>query len=325
MTIIDVKNLTKVYKYHEKEPGFVGSIKSLINRKYEYNNAVNNISLKINKGEFVGLIGLNGAGKTTTLKMLSGLLTPTSGTATVWREIPWERSLKYRNKISMVMGNKIQLIWDLPPMDYFGLIKDIYNISTNDFNNRVNKLSELLDVTELLKIQTRKLSLGERMKMELIGATLHNPEIMFMDEPTIGLDIFAQKNIRSFLREYNKTYQATILLTSHYLEDIKELCDRLIILHQGNIIYDGKTIDIINAFSRYKYIKMKLKSSVTNGELELFGEITNQEDLEVTLRIDRERVSQTVANILEKFLVEDLNVEELSMEDIIAKVYSKEE
>ncbi|CAQ84878.1 MULTISPECIES: ABC transporter ATP-binding protein [Photorhabdus] len=321
MTIIDVKNLTKVYKYHEKEPGFVGSIKSLINRKYEYNNAVNNISLKINKGEFVGLIGLNGAGKTTTLKMLSG----TSGTATVWQEIPWERSLKYRNKISMVMGNKIQLIWDLPPMDYFGLIKDIYNISTNDFNNRVNKLSELLNVTELLKIQTRKLSLGERMKMELIGATLHNPEIMFMDEPTIGLDIFAQKNIRSFLREYNKTYQATILLTSHYLEDIKELCDRLIILHQGNIIYDGKTIDIINAFSRYKYIKMKLKSGVANGELELFGEITNQEDLEVTLRIDRERVSQTVANILEKFLVEDLNVEELSMEDIIAKVYSKEE
>ncbi|PQQ35890.1 ABC transporter ATP-binding protein [Photorhabdus laumondii] len=325
MPIIDVKNLTKVYKYHEKEPGFIGSIKSLINRKYEYNNAVNNISLKINKGEFVGLIGLNGAGKTTTLKMLSGLLTPTSGTATVWREIPWERSLKYRNRISMVMGNKIQLIWDLPPMDYFGLLKDIYNISKNDFNNRVNKLSELLDVTDLLKVQTRKLSLGERMKMELIGATLHNPEILFMDEPTIGLDIFAQKNIRAFLREYNKTYQATILLTSHYLEDIKELCDRLIILHQGVIIYDGKTIDIINSFSRYKYIKMKLKNAVTNGELELFGEITNQDDLEVTLRIDRERVPQTVANILEKFLVEDLNVEELSMEDIISKVYSKDE
>ncbi|NHB60907.1 ABC transporter ATP-binding protein [Photorhabdus sp. RW14-46] len=325
MQIIDVKNLTKVYKYHEKEPGFMGSIKSLINRKYEYNSAVNNISLKINKGEFVGVIGLNGAGKTTTLKMLSGLLTPTSGTAIVWEEVPWERSLRYRNKISMVMGNKIQLIWDLPPMDYFGLLKDIYNISKNDFNNRVNKLSELLDVTDLLKVQTRKLSLGERMKMELIGATLHNPEILFMDEPTIGLDIFAQKNIRAFLREYNKTYQATILLTSHYLEDIKELCDRLIILHQGVIIYDGKTIDIINSFSRYKYIKMKLKNAVTNGELELFGEITNQDDLEVTLRIDRERVPQTVANILEKFLVEDLNVEELSMEDIISKVYSKDE
>ncbi|WP_448512457.1 ATP-binding cassette domain-containing protein [Photorhabdus laumondii] len=198
-------------------------------------------------------------------------------------------------------------------------------MSKNDFNNRVNKLSELLDVTDLLKVQTRKLSLGERMKMELIGATLHNPEILFMDEPTIGLDIFAQKNIRAFLREYNKTYQATILLTSHYLEDIKELCDRLIILHQGVIIYDGKTIDIINSFSRYKYIKMKLKNAVTNGELELFGEITNQDDLEVTLRIDRERVPQTVANILEKFLVEDLNVEELSMEDIISKVYSKDE
>lgn len=324
MSIIDVENLTKVYKYHEKEPGFLGSIKSLVNRKYEYNSAVNKISLKINQGEFVGIIGLNGAGKTTTLKMLSGLLTPTSGTATVLNEKPWERSIQYRNQISLIMGNKVQLIWDLPPMDYFSLNKDIYNIPTDKFNERINKLATLLNVTELLKVQTRKLSLGERMKMELIGATLHNPQILFMDEPTIGLDIFAQKNIRSFLKEYNKTNKATILLTSHYLEDIKELCDRLIILHQGSIIYDGKTVDIINAFSSYKYIKIKLKNIVPIEEINIFGEITNQEDLEITLRINREKVSQTVAMILEKFSVEDINVEDLSMEDIISKVYLTE-
>ncbi|WP_244170926.1 ABC transporter ATP-binding protein [Xenorhabdus miraniensis] len=321
--MIDVKNLTKIYKYHEKEPGFIGSIKSLVNRKYEFNNAVDNISFKVNKGEFVGLIGLNGAGKTTTLKMLSGLLTPTSGTISVLGEIPWKRSLTYCNKISMVMGNKVQLIWDLPPMDYYGLIKDIYNIPTKDFNSRINELSGLLEVKDLLRIQTRKLSLGERMKMELIGATLHNPEVLFMDEPTIGLDIFAQKNIRSFLKKYNKKYQSTIFLTSHYLEDIKELCDRLIIIHHGMIIYDGKTIDIVNKFSDYKYIKMKLKNTIIRKEFEYFGEITNQDNLDITLKVKRKEIPKIVSALLEKFLIEDLIVEELSMDDIISKVYSE--
>ncbi|MBC8953948.1 ATP-binding cassette domain-containing protein [Xenorhabdus sp. PB62.4] len=319
--MIDVKDLTKIYKYHEKEPGFIGSIKSLVNRKYKLNNAIDNISFKVNEGEFVGLIGLNGAGKTTTLKMLSGLLTPTRGTISVLEEIPWKRSLAYCNKISMLMGNKVQLIWDLPPMDYFRLIKDIYNIPMVDFKNRINELSELLEVKDLLKIQTRKLSLGERMKMELIGATLHNPKVLFMDEPTIGLDIFAQKNIRDFLKKYNKKYQSTIFLTSHYLEDIKELCDRLIILHHGMIIYDGKTIDIINKFSDYKYITMKLKNTILRKEFELFGEITRQDNLDITLKVNRNKIPKTVSALLGKFVIEDLIVEELSMEDIISQIY----
>jgi len=230
---------------HQKEPGLRGSFKSLFNRKYYDVKAVDGVSLNIEEGELIGFIGPNGAGKTTTLKVLSGLLYPTSGAVSVLGYTPWERKPEFQKQFSLVMGQKNQLWWDLPAMESFILNKEIYEVPDIQYKKTLDELVELLDVKDFLKIQVRKLSLGQRMKMELIAALIHSPKILFLDEPTIGLDVVMQKKMRDFIKEYNKKYNATIILTSHYMDDVKELCNRVVIIDKGRILFDGALDEII--------------------------------------------------------------------------------
>ena len=250
MAIIEIKNLTKSFKIYKKEPGLKGALQSLFSRKYENKVAVNDVSFSIEEGELIGFIGPNGAGKTTTLKMLSGLLYPSAGTVSVLGSKPFDRKKDFLKQISLVMGQKNQLWWDLPPMDTFLLNKEIYEISDIDFKSRVEELSELLDVKEIMHVQVRKLSLGQRMKCELMAALLHRPKILFLDEPTIGLDVVVQQRVRHFIKDYNQKYKATILLTSHYMQDVKALCSRVIVINHGAIIYDGVLDDLLTKFGK---------------------------------------------------------------------------
>src|SRR3989344_1766063 len=246
--IISVSHLKRYYQTYKKEPGFLGSLRSLVHSKYETVKAVDDVSFTVDAGELVGFIGPNGAGKTTTLKCLSGLLFPTSGVVRVLGYTPFERNHQYLKQISLVMGQKNQLWWDLPAQETFLLNKEIYEIPDDQYNKTLHELVELLDVESLLKVQVRKLSLGERMKMELIAALIHSPKVLFLDEPTIGLDVVMQKKMRDFINEYNSRRKATILLTSHYMDDVKELCDRVIIIDHGKLLFDGALDDIIKKF-----------------------------------------------------------------------------
>ncbi|MBP6883269.1 MAG: ABC transporter ATP-binding protein [Microgenomates group bacterium] len=250
MPIIDVKNLSKSFKIYKKEPGLSGALKSLFSRKYEDKMAVNDVSFTIEEGELIGFIGPNGAGKTTTLKMLSGLLYPSSGSVSVLDQTPFDRKKDFLKQISLVMGQKNQLWWDLPAMDTFLLNKEIYEISDTDFKERVEELSELLDVKEIMHVQVRKLSLGQRMKCELMAALLHRPKILFLDEPTIGLDVVVQEKLRDFIKDYNLKYKATILLTSHYMRDVKHLCKRVVVINYGEIIYDGDLDRLMTEYAK---------------------------------------------------------------------------
>lgn len=302
--IISVKNLKKYYKIHQKEPGFLGSIKSFINRKYYDVKAVDGISFEIEEGELVGFIGPNGAGKTTTLKVLSGLLYPTSGIVRVLGFEPFKRQAQFQKQFSLIMGQRNQLWWDLPPMESFILNKEIYEIPNTDFKRVVNDLSYLLDVKDILNVQVRKLSLGQRMKCELIAALLHSPKILFLDEPTIGLDVVAQKNMRDFIKTYNKKFGATIILTSHYMGDVKELCKRIIIINDGKILYDGSLDDIIEKFSTHKVIEIDFY----NG-------------MHQSLRVPRDEVAKEAYKLLSKRNVLDLTIEDPPIEDVIRKFF----
>lgn len=325
---IEVQNISKIYRIHRKDEGFVGSVKSLFHRKYEEKIAVNDLSFSIEEGAFVGFIGPNGAGKTTTLKMLAGILTPSSGKATVCGNVPYERNKKHRSQISMVMGNRSQLVWDLPPLESFRLYQAMYRIPPHHFNKDLKYLSELLGVEDLLKVQTRKLSLGERMKMELIGSLLHRPRVLFLDEPTIGLDLFAQRSIRQFLKNYNKKYEATILLTSHYLEDIEELCDRLIVIDQGKSLYDGLTKQIVKQLSSHKYITFSFKdeSSVAMDQTDYFARIDPKDitkiDSKIVIRVERKDAPRIASEILALYPIEDLTIEDLTIDEIIENLYT---
>ncbi|MFH1896133.1 MAG: ABC transporter ATP-binding protein, partial [bacterium] len=252
--VIQVSKLKKYYKIHKKEPGLKGSVESLFKRKYETVKAVNDVSFTIRQGELVGFIGPNGAGKTTTLKVLSGLLYPDGGVTRVLGYDPYKRQKEFQKQFSLVMGQKNQLWWDLPAYESFVLNKEIYEVSDADFKKRLDELVKLLDVKDVLKVQVRKLSLGQRMKCELIAALLHAPKVLFLDEPTIGLDVVAQKNMREFIREYNQRYQATIILTSHYMGDVKELCQRVVIIDKGGLGFDGQLADVINKYADHKVL-----------------------------------------------------------------------
>src|SRR3989344_6277517 len=254
MPVIQVQNLKKYYKVHQKEPGLSGSLKSLFSRKYYDAKAVDGVSFEIGEGELVGFIGPNGAGKTTTLKVLSGLLYPTGGEVAVLGYTPWDRKPEFQKQFSLVMGQKNQLWWDLPPMETFILNKEIYEVPDLQYRKTLDTLVELLDVKDILKIQVRKLSLGQRMKCELIAALLHNPKVLFLDEPTIGLDVVMQKAMRDFIKEYNRKFKSTIILTSHYMDDVKELCERVIIIDHGHILYDGALSKVIDTYARSKII-----------------------------------------------------------------------
>lgn len=322
MPIIHVKNLVKEYSVYKKEPGILGSLKSLVARKYENMRAVDDISFDIEEGELIGFIGPNGAGKTTTLKCLSGLLYPTSGEVNVLGFTPFDRKTKFLKQIALVMGQKNQLWWDLPAMDSFALSKEIYEIPQKQFTETVHDLSHLLDIEEQLKVQVRKLSLGQRMKMELIAALLHNPKVLFLDEPTIGLDVVMQQNLREFVKEYNRKYKATILLTSHYMGDVEALCKRIIIINDGKILYDGLLSDLIKKHAPYKLVSVVLTNMVNPKDLEGLGEIKKFKYPELVLSVPMSDASEITAKLLKKLPIEDVTIENPDIEDIIRDVFS---
>lgn len=322
MATISVDHLSKFYSVHRKDPGFVGSIRSLFTRKYETVKAVQDINFSIDEGEVIGFIGPNGAGKTTTLKCLSGLLYPTEGKVKVLGYTPFERKHAFLKQISLVMGQKNQLWWDLPAMDTFLLNKEIYEIPDKRFKSVVDDLSHRLEVTDFLHVPVRKLSLGQRMKMELIAALIHSPKVLFLDEPTIGLDVIMQKKIREFLHEYNHTYKATILLTSHYMGDVEALCKRVIIINYGQILYDGLLSDLIKKYAPYKYISVVFNDYVDPKKLESFGETKSFAFPEWTVRVGSNRTNEVAAKILENFNVEDVVIEDPEIEDVIGDVFS---
>lgn len=321
MPIISVKHLKKYYKVYKKEPGLWGSIKSLWHREYQEVKAVDDVSFDIEEGEIVGFIGQNGAGKTTTLKVLSGLLYPTDGEISVLGYNPWERKTEFQKQFALVMGQKNQLWWDLPAMESFLLNKAIYEVPDAQFKKTLNKLVDLLDVKEVLNVQVRKLSLGQRMKCELIAALLHSPKVLFLDEPTIGLDVVMQKVLRDFIRDYNKEFGATIILTSHYMDDVKELCKRAIIIDHGHKIFDGKLQDIIDTYARNKIVSVILSDKVSKEKLEKFGEIKSYDYPQATLLVPRKQAAQIAGKMIAELPIEDVNIEEPPIEAIIREVF----
>ncbi|HYD35301.1 MAG TPA: ABC transporter ATP-binding protein [Vitreimonas sp.] len=319
--VISVQNLSKYFKVYKKEPGLWGSIKSLWHREYEEVKAVDDVSFSIEQGEIVGFIGQNGAGKTTTLKVLSGLLYPTHGQVSVLGYNPWDRKPEFQKQFALVMGQKNQLWWDLPALETFLLNKAIYEIPDAQYNKTLNKLVELLEVQDILKVQVRKLSLGQRMKCELIAALLHNPKVLFLDEPTIGLDVVMQKVLRDFIKEYNKEFKSTIILTSHYMEDVKELCERAIIIDHGHKIFDGALQDIIDKYARNKILSLVLSGKVSEKELKKYGELKDFDHPKVTLLVPRTKAAQVAGKILSTLPVQDVNIEEPPIEAIIREVF----
>jgi len=322
VSVITVKNLKKHFQVHQKEPGLLGSVKSLIKRKYETVKAVDNISFNIDGGELIGFIGPNGAGKTTTLKCLSGLLYPTLGSVEVLGYTPWDRKPEFQKQFALVMGQKNQLWWDLPATETFILNKEIYEVPDEKFKKTLKELTRLLEVEDILKVQVRKLSLGQRMKCELIAALLHSPKVLFLDEPTIGLDVVMQKKMRDFIKEYNRRYKATIILTSHYMGDVKELCQRVVIIDKGKIAFDGKLEEIIKKFAGHKLISVVLAKEIDPKKLDEVAEIKEFDYPRVMISVKREDVSVVTAKILDKLPVADLNIEESSIEDIIRELFT---
>ena len=322
MAIIEVHNLKKYYKVHQKEPGLSGSIKSLFHRKYYDVKAVDGVSFNINEGELVGFIGPNGAGKTTTLKVLSGLLYPTSGKISVLGFTPWERKPAFQKQFSLVMGQKNQLWWDLPAMESFILNKEIYEVPDVQFKKTLDELVELLEVRDILKVQVRKLSLGQRMKMELIAALIHSPKILFLDEPTIGLDVVMQKKMRDFIREYNHRFNATIILTSHYMDDVKELCERVVVIDKGQLLFDGKLDEIIKKYASHKILSVVFGKKISREKLSEIGTIKEYDFPKAVLSVERASASFAAAELLQNFPVADLNIEEPPIEDIIREVFT---
>ncbi len=322
MAVISVNKLQKYYKVHQKEPGLVGSLKSLFHRKYYDVKAVDGVSFEINEGELVGFIGPNGAGKTTTLKVLSGLLYPTAGEVAVLGYTPWDRKPAFQKQFSLVMGQKNQLWWDLPAIESFILNKEIYEVPDAQYKKTLDELVELLDVSEVLKVQVRKLSLGQRMKMELIAALIHSPKILFLDEPTIGLDVVMQKKMRDFIRQYNQKFNATIILTSHYMDDVKELCQRVIIIDKGHVLFDGALDEIIKKFANHKLLTVVFSQEVTEKELKKIGTIKEFDYPRAVISVKRATASSAAAELLQTFPVADLLIEEPKIEDIIREVFT---
>jgi len=323
--MIEVQNLSKTFTLHRKDPGFLGSLKSLLWREKIKKHAVCDVSFKIEPGEIVGLLGANGAGKTTLVKMLSGIIHPSSGEASVLGYTPWERNNALRRNISLIMGQKAQLWWDLPAADCFLLLKEIYYLSDQEYQESLGSLCELLDVHSELNVQIRRLSLGERMKMELIAALLHRPKVVFLDEPTIGLDFSAQKAIRKFLLEYRAVHNPIMVVTSHYMEDIKQLCKRILIIRHGDLVYDGNLHAVANQYARDKTLEIYLDTPSADdlSFLNNFKEVKILENSNNRLRIQVERneASRVASEVLAKFPVTDLTIEEVPLESIIEKIY----
>ena len=322
MSAIEASGLTKIYRTYRKESGLWGSIKGLVRRRYDETRAADNISFEIEEGELVGFLGPNGAGKTTVLKMLSGLLNPSAGKARVLGFVPWERRDEMKRQFSLLMGQKNALWWDLPAQESLELNRAIYGIDRERFKKVVGGLSELLEVQDKMNVMVRELSLGERMKMELISALIHEPRVLFLDEPTIGLDVVSQKRVREFLRLYNSEHRIVTMLTSHYMQDIEELCDRVLIIDHGKIFFDGPLNDIIDRFSGHKIISLTFAEKQERDFSDL-GEVVEQTPLSVQLKVPRAKVTDTCRQLLSACSVSDINVQELPVEDVIRQLFGE--
>ena len=325
--VIECAGLTKVYRTFKKEPGLAGALRGLLRRRYEETRAADDVSFTIAEGEFVGFLGPNGAGKTTTLKMLSGLLFPTAGRARVLGYVPWERRDGMKRQFALLMGQKNALWWDLPARESLELNRAIYGIEPTRFRQVVGELTELLDVGDKMSVMVRELSLGERMKMELIAALLHSPRVLFLDEPTIGLDVVSQKKVRGFLREYNARHRVTIMLTSHYMADIEELCSRVILINGGQLRYDGPLTGIVDRFSGEKILRVEFSRSAAARDLPArFGanvRVLAQTPDTATLQIPRAEMAAVCRQLLEESgePVRDFSVEDVPIEDVIGRIF----
>jgi ABC-2 type transport system ATP-binding protein len=323
MSAIETHGLTKVYRTYKKDPGLWGAIKGLGKRDYEETRAADGVTFSIEEGEFVGFLGPNGAGKTTVLKMLSGLLNPTSGTAKVLGFVPWERRDEMKRQFSLLMGQKNALWWDLPARESLELNRAIYGIEKDRYMKIVGELTELLDCADKLDVMVRELSLGERMKMELIAALLHSPNVLFLDEPTIGLDVTSQKKVREFLATYNAGNRIVTMLTSHYMQDIEELCKRVIIIDNGRIFFDGPLSAIIDRFATHKIVGLSLADGAT-CDFAAFGEVVEHTAANVRLRVPRAKVTEVCREILGTCKVTDISVQEPPVEEVIRQLFHEQ-
>jgi ABC-2 type transport system ATP-binding protein len=325
---IVVRNLTKIYRVHEREAGLGASLKSLVRRRYRSVRAVDSISFEVQAGEVVGFIGPNGAGKTTTLKMLSGLLYPTSGSAEVEGAVPWKREPEHLRRISMVLGNKSQLMWDIPPLDTFHVLGEIYRVDRAELERTLEELVGLLEIADLLGKQVRNLSLGERMKCELVAALLHRPSVLFLDEPTLGLDVTMQARLRSFIAQYNRRTGATVILTSHYMADVVALCPRVILIHEGRLLYDGELSGLAERLAPFKLIRMALRPG-REGTDEILASlgcavhVVEAQNGRFTLRVGRADAPAITARLLEILPVADISVEDPPIEAVIDQIYQE--
>ena len=322
MSAIEARDLTKIYRTYRKEGGLWGAVKGLVRRRYDETRAADAVSFQIEEGEFVGFLGPNGAGKTTVLKMLSGLLNPTSGDARVLGFVPWERRNEMKRQFSLLMGQKNALWWDLPAQESLELNRAIYGIDRDRFKKVVNGLAELLEVTDKMNVMVRELSLGERMKMELISALIHEPRVLFLDEPTIGLDVVSQKRVREFLRVYNREHRIVTLLTSHYMQDIEELTRRVLVIDHGKIFFDGPLDEIVDRFSIYKILSLTF-SKQSERDFSRFGEVIEQTPMSIQLKVPCAKVTETTREVLQSCDVSDINVQEVPVEEVIRQLFGE--
>ena len=319
--VIHLSQLSKTYQVPEREAGLRAALRSFFKRRNRQVKAVDEISFVVYPGEVVGFLGPNGAGKTTTLKMLSGLLYPTGGEATVLGFTPSRRDREFLSQITLVMGQRQQLVWDIPALDSYELNRAVYRIPEEEFRRTRDEMIALLDMKDLVGKPVRNLSLGERMKAEIIGALLHHPKVLFLDEPTIGLDVTMQRRIRAFIAEYNQRYGATVLLTSHYMADVEALCKRVIVIHHGRLLFDGELSRLVERFSPQKKIVVALAD--TSVDLSAYGDVIHKEDDRITLRVNKVDVPRVTVRLLSDLAVVDLLVEDPPVEDVIELVFSQ--
>jgi ABC-2 type transport system ATP-binding protein len=322
LSTVHIKDLSKVYIVSQQEAGAKAALQGLVKRRNLKVPAVDGISFDLNAGEIVGFLGPNGAGKTTTLKMLTGLLHPTAGEVTVLGHIPWKREKSFLRQITLVMGQRNQLVWDIPAINSFELNRAIYHIPSDIYNNTLGELTELLELKPLLNKPVRNLSLGERMKCEIAAGLLHRPNVVFLDEPTIGLDVTMHRRIRSFIAEYNQRFKATVLLTSHYMADVEALCRRVVVIHHGKLLFDGDLSSLLQKFTDHKLIVVQLADCQI--DLQAYGEVISCSDGHITLRVPKSKTARVTGRLLADLPVIDLLVEDPPIEEVIARVFAQE-
>jgi viologen exporter family transport system ATP-binding protein len=321
MPTVEVDSLSKIFAVADKQPGLVGTLRHFVKRKNRMIQAVKDVSFAIEPGEVVGFLGPNGAGKTTTLKMLTGLIHPTAGTVRVLGQVPFKRKPDLLRQVTLVMGQKQQMIWDLPPSESLRVNAAVYGIPDSEAKRRIDELADMLSIGDELTRPVRKLSLGERMKCELMAALLHHPKVLFLDEPTLGLDVNAQTAVRRFLRDYNRKHGASILLTSHYMADITALCDRVVMIHKGGLIYDGSLSSVVERFAPFREVKVELGGEVDHDTIKRFGEVESIDGRVARLLVKRDGLTATVNRLLAELDVTDLTVTDPPIEEVIGRVF----